>query len=185
MLQLIGPQGGEGVSTIARAFAHLSASQADRRVLLLDATRSPRGAGVGLSLTSHAGWSIANAARQGTGAKDALHATANPRLQWAALSLDPKRTMADELDAMDAVLPELREGFDLIVIDSPPAMPTTEGIALASRADAVALVVEAERTRSAVAREAQIRLAEAKANLLGVIMNRRRRHIPQWLYHLL
>src|SRR5678816_4692928 len=85
----------------------------------------------------------------------------------------------------DTLWPELRERFDFIVVDSPPAIPTNEGIALAARADVVALVIEAERTRAALAREAQTRLSDAKANLVGVILNRRRHHIPRWLYRLL
>jgi protein-tyrosine kinase len=182
VLQFIGPRGGEGVSTIAHAFAHVSATLGDRQVLLLDGNRPPSGdRGWASQPTS----SLASAAHMGDPFDLALSPTGHPRLFRVALSLDPAHPMADELHVIEGAWPQLRERFDLIVIDSPPALPTPEGITLAMRADAVVLVVEAERTRASLAREAQSRLADAKVQLVGVILNRRRHHIPQWLYRLL
>jgi Mrp family chromosome partitioning ATPase len=182
VVQFIGPRGGEGVSTIAHAFAHVFATLTERRVLLLDAGRLPS---PGMGRTARSSRSLVSAARMGEPVDSALSPTAHPSLFRAVVSVDPHRAMADELVAADGVWQQLRERFDLIVIDSPPAVPTAEGITLAARAEAVVLVIEAERTRASVAREAQDRLADVKANLLGVILNRRRHHIPRWLYRLL
>jgi Mrp family chromosome partitioning ATPase len=184
VLQLIGPRGGEGVSTIAHAFAHVCVTQSARRVLLLDASRPVARSSWDAGGRSGAR-SLADAARRGTDLAEALHPTAHPQMVRAVLSPDSRRAMLDDLEAVDTLWPELRERFDFIVVDSPPAIPTNEGIALAARADVVALVIEAERTRAALAREAQTRLSDAKANLVGVILNRRRHHIPRWLYRLL
>ena len=56
-------------------------------------------------------------------------------------------------------------------------MPT-----LARLADEVILVVEAERERMEVIKSTQEILAEAKANLTGIILNKRNFYIPKWLY---
>ena len=181
-VQFIGPRGGEGVSTIAHAFAHIFATLTERRVLLLDASRLPP---PGMGRAAQPTRSLASAARMGEPVDSALSPTAHPNLFRAVLSVDSQRALVDELDVADGVWRELRQRFDLIVIDSPPALPTTEGITLAAQADTVVLVIEAERTRASLAREAQNRLADAKVNLLGVIFNRRRHHIPKWLYRLL
>ena len=46
----------------------------------------------------------------------------------------------------------------------------------------VVLVIEAEQTRFESAQRATRSLQQAQANLLGVILNKRPQHIPEWLY---
>jgi Mrp family chromosome partitioning ATPase len=50
--------------------------------------------------------------------------------------------------------------------------------------DGVVLVVAAERVRSAKVTEAQGQLAQFGANLLGVVLNRRRERLPRFLARL-
>jgi len=47
------------------------------------------------------------------------------------------------------------------------------------------IVVQAENTRWEVAQSAKERIKNAKVNLLGVILNRRKMHIPDWAYKIL
>ncbi|MFZ0944113.1 MAG: hypothetical protein WB930_11840 [Syntrophobacteraceae bacterium] len=63
--------------------------------------------------------------------------------------------------------------------DSSPAMQ------IAGLMDGVVLVVEAESTRWEVAGRAKEDLLQADSKLLGVILNRRKMHIPDWLYRTL
>jgi Mrp family chromosome partitioning ATPase len=53
---------------------------------------------------------------------------------------------------------------------------------IAALMDGVVLVVEAEKTRWEVANKVREALVQADANVLGVILNKRRFHIPEWLY---
>lgn len=71
---------------------------------------------------------------------------------------------------------------DLIILDTPPVLASPLTLALAPTADGVILVVEAERTRMAVAEAARDSLRAGGANLLGVVLNKRRFHVPKGLY---
>ena len=69
-----------------------------------------------------------------------------------------------------------------VLFDLPPL---SEGVAaerMAAWMDHVVLVVESERVRWQIVANAQSRLAEARAFLLGAVLNKRRYHIPAWLY---
>lgn len=66
----------------------------------------------------------------------------------------------------------LKERYDLIILDAPPVDTVTDGQIVAADADGVALVVpQGIATKDAVSRAVQL-LRQAKANILGVIMNR-------------
>lgn len=76
----------------------------------------------------------------------------------------------------------LAERADLIVLDTPPVLSSSLSQALAPTADGVVLVVESERTRAAIAQAAKRALEAGGANILGVVLNRRRHHVPKPLY---
>ena len=72
--------------------------------------------------------------------------------------------------------------FNCILIDCPPVNPCPEATLLASHSDAAVLVVQAGETRREVVLEARQRMAQAKVNLLGVVLNKRKYHIPNFVY---
>jgi capsular exopolysaccharide synthesis family protein len=72
--------------------------------------------------------------------------------------------------------------FIYIVIDCPPVNTSPETIALASHSDGAILVVQAGETRREVVLEARQRLAQAKVNLLGAVLNKRKYYIPGFVY---
>lgn len=63
-------------------------------------------------------------------------------------------------------------GYDLILIDSPPVSVVSDALVLASLADGVVFVIEANQTRKALAAQCCERLAEVTPNLLGAIVNK-------------
>ena len=79
----------------------------------------------------------------------------------------------------------LRKRADLVVVATPPVLVSPLAMAIAPTVDGVILVVEAEGTRVAVARAARDALAGSGANLLGVVLNKRRFPVPQTLYQVL
>ncbi len=79
----------------------------------------------------------------------------------------------------------LRERAELVVVATPPVLESPLALAVAPTVDGVVLVVEAERTRVAVARAARDTLAAGGANLLGVVLNKRRYPVPVALYEIL
>jgi capsular exopolysaccharide synthesis family protein len=73
---------------------------------------------------------------------------------------------------MEALVRELRQRFEHIVLDSPPVLMVTDGILLSTLADGVILVVESGATsRGALHRVRRI-LDRAGANTLGAVLNK-------------
>lgn len=72
--------------------------------------------------------------------------------------------------------------FNCILIDCPPINTCPEATLLASHSDGTVLVVQAGETRREVVLEARQRLAQAKVHLLGVVLNKRKYHIPNFVY---
>jgi Mrp family chromosome partitioning ATPase len=71
--------------------------------------------------------------------------------------------------------------FDLVLVDAPPLSDSSIGLSIAKHVDGVVLVVEAEKTRWPELVSAKNDLAGAGGNLIGVVFNKRRNHIPAWL----
>jgi protein-tyrosine kinase len=84
-------------------------------------------------------------------------------------------------NALSGLLDRLRERFDFIIFDGSPLDAYSESSFLASKVDGVILVVEAERTKIEVARRIKKELESAGVNLLGVVLNKKRRYFPEFL----
>jgi protein-tyrosine kinase len=69
------------------------------------------------------------------------------------------------------IFAELRDRFDLVLIDSPPVLPVTDAAVLSKDADATLLVVAAFRTRSGDLLRASEKLAQVNARVVGVVLN--------------
>jgi capsular exopolysaccharide synthesis family protein len=85
----------------------------------------------------------------------------------------------------DDFLEKMRERFDYVILDSPPALIFSEFRVLCSKADGVVLVLNSGKTRRQVALKAKKELEEAGAKVLGVVLNKRRYYIPNFIYKLL
>ena len=73
---------------------------------------------------------------------------------------------------MRAVIAELAERFDVVLIDSPPVLPVADALILSGYADGVLLVAAAGHTRRAELRRAAEKLAQANAPLVGTVLNK-------------
>ena len=83
------------------------------------------------------------------------------------------------------LLQNLANRFNLIIINSPAASLWPDAIEVGRLADAVVLVVEAEKARWPVVASLKERCLRAGVNVLGVILNKRRYYIPRLFYRLL
>jgi succinoglycan biosynthesis transport protein ExoP len=72
---------------------------------------------------------------------------------------------------MEAVLAEAQGLADLVVLDSPPALPVVDAAVLARIVEGVVMVVEAGRTKREAARLAVDGLAQVEAHLTGTVLN--------------
>jgi hypothetical protein len=78
--------------------------------------------------------------------------------------------------------PALRTSFDLVLIDSPSTERSYDGIMLAPHVDTTLLVVEAERTRASVAQSLRDSITDVGGMIAGVVLNKRRLHVPGFIY---
>lgn len=75
--------------------------------------------------------------------------------------------------------------FKLVIVDIPAPTELNGSIYLAGKLDGVMLVIESELSDGRTALRTKEQLVDANANLLGVVLNKRRKHVPNWLYNLL
>jgi hypothetical protein len=83
---------------------------------------------------------------------------------------------------IDGFWENLRQKFELVLIDSPPLSVSPDGIAISSRVDGVVLVLEAEKTRWPVVENLKDQILKSGGNLLGIVFNKRRFYIPESIY---
>jgi capsular exopolysaccharide synthesis family protein len=78
----------------------------------------------------------------------------------------------------------LKRQWDWILFDSPPMNAYSDSIALACQVDGIVMVVQAERTRWEVVQGTRDRLENCGGRILGIVLNKRRFHIPGFIYRL-
>jgi MinD-like ATPase involved in chromosome partitioning or flagellar assembly len=93
------------------------------------------------------------------------------------LTFDPFKTAE--------ILSDYKCHFKLVVVDIPAPTELNGSIYLASQLDSVVLVIESELSDGRDALRTKQQLDDANANLLGVVLNKRRKHVPNWLDRLL
>lgn len=76
----------------------------------------------------------------------------------------------------------MRSTFDYVIMDGPPTPSFSETRILCPQVDGVILVLAAGRTREQVAKRAKQEIEEAGGKILGLVLNRRKFHIPEWIY---
>jgi len=184
----VGSRSNEGTSTIARELAKTASLRLEKNVLLIDLDRSrpehhiytnPK---TGSDITGQpAGTDVAVT-------QDSFETNLH-RVEETSLYVMPlfQHTMVTprtlESAKGTAFWEPLKERFDLIIVDSPPVMLFPDGPAIVSKVDGVVLVVEAEKTRWQVALSVKEKIIKSGGNLLGIIFNKRRYYIPQWIYN--
>ncbi len=80
---------------------------------------------------------------------------------------------------------QLREQYSTIIVDCPPILIDGSWSALLRTVDGIILVVEAEKTRTAVLRSTTKMIGEVGGHIIGIVFNRRRQYIPRFLYRFL
>jgi protein-tyrosine kinase len=180
LIVFLAAHAGCGASTIAREFARVVALDLGRRVLLLDAKRVPTQPAA-LGVTVGDGWE--QAAVVGAPLDSvAVSVPGTARLRVAVLSTHGGGAVILDSTEFEGALAAVRNGCDLIVVDGPAPAESVDSLLLSRVADGCVLVVEAERTRWQVAENVKQRVAKHGGQVLGVVLNKRRHHIPRVVY---
>ncbi len=174
IVMVTSPGGGEGKSTIA---ANLAASYTlfGKRTLLLDTDLHHPTMHLRLGVQHDAGLSnwlageirpenMRNSVTLNGSALDFI-TTGTRQVTFQKLSISSK---------MQSLFVSLREQYDVIIIDAPPIIPVSDPLLLVSDVDLILLTLESGRTPMEAARQAVTLLRRAKAQALGVVLNRLR-----------
>jgi protein-tyrosine kinase len=163
---------GEGTSTLTRDLANAVAATLGLRVLLV-AVESREGAEAGLEAVA-SGSAIAT---------DVIAPARDGPFYRATLSvLGAGARFLFESGGLEKVLAELIELVDVVFIDAPPILAEVASMVLTRCVGGVVLVVEAEKTRAPIVEQARRAIEANGGRLLGVVMNKRRYHIPRAIY---
>ncbi|MGH9270328.1 MAG: hypothetical protein ACRDZ2_03560, partial [Ilumatobacteraceae bacterium] len=116
---------------------------------------------------------------------DVIMPTANSRLSLVAAGAVPlaRRPALSGSDALGAVIAELSNRFDHVLIDLPPVLMSSDALQLSVFADAYVLVVRQGVTPTAQVASALEELRGAES--LGVVLNRFQTKIPRRLRRLI
>jgi non-specific protein-tyrosine kinase len=85
-------------------------------------------------------------------------------------------------DRFKEFIDKVSESFDFVILDGPPVTSCSESLAIGAKVDGVILILEAGKTRRSVAVKAKKEIENAGGNFLGVVLNKRKYYIPQWVY---
>jgi len=174
---------GAGVSTVASNLA-ISSARADLGpVLLIDADITKQFDRKLISDSPKLG--LADALANAVDPMDCIVSTSIENLSIVA---GRGKAKFDELtfDPFKAaqLFNEYKGNFKLLIIDIPAPTELNGSVYLAGQLDGVVLVVESESSDSRAALRTKQQLMDASANLLGVVLNKRRKYVPNWLHQL-
>jgi len=84
--------------------------------------------------------------------------------------------------ALRNILNHLKLHYRYVVVDLPAVAGSSWAMSAAAMCDGVGLVVEAERSRWQAVQATKEQLQMSRANVIGVVLNKRRFPVPGWLY---
>ncbi|MCE9608420.1 MAG: polysaccharide biosynthesis tyrosine autokinase [Planctomycetia bacterium] len=169
VVQVTSPDPGDGKSTFTANLA-VSLAQTGKRVLLVDADfRRPRVAKI-FGIESSLGLS---GVIQGTAElPEAVVPSTVENL--SLLPCGPRPANPSELlgsQQFRELVETLREGYDFVLIDTPPVLAVTDPCVVAPRVDGVILLIRITKDVRPHARRSVESLQELGANILGVVVN--------------
>jgi protein-tyrosine kinase len=181
MVLFLGTNDSDGTSTMAREFASFVSTHVGSTTLLFDTDRQKP--------TQLAHFGIRGATdfeavvHDGRGLDEAIYPVRNTGLHVSSLSLRPtNRPFVFASQRTDHLMNQLRQRFDIVVIDAPAPTESPDMLALASKVDGVVLVIQADQTRFHQAKRTKELIEANGGKLLGLVFNKRRFFIPDWIY---
>jgi protein-tyrosine kinase len=180
-IEFMSPHKGAGTSTLVREFAKVVAVKLKKSVLLLDADHHSPTQTKEFQIEQTLGWDAVLDKRERI--ETVLNAVGGSRLTVSQLLMnESSQPMLFESNQFRGMLTRLKETFDLILIDAPPATEFADGFVLGSKVDGIVLVAAAEETRWQAMQDVTRRAQLMGCNIMGMILNNQRYHIPQAIY---
>lgn len=167
MLTSAGPGEGKSTTTTNLAVAY---AQADRKVLLIDADlRKPTMHQTFLKSNRLGLTNILTGRVNSNEAIVETHISNLDLLPSGPIPPNPSEILASK--RMSALLEEMKQSYDIILIDTPPALAVTDAQIVATKCDGVILVIQAGSVKKEAAIRVKSSLEHVKARILGVVLN--------------
>ncbi len=173
VVQWLAADSGEGVSSMALDMALLRAQRSRGKVLLVDVEPAEPGGLAGRM--RHLGARLEMVSKA-----DHIFRINESNLYVTGPMCGPGHSLPEERWA--GFFGNARRDYALTVVDSPALRRSAAGVLIAPLADLNLIVVEAEITRAQVVANLVRRVDNAGGYVSGAVLNKRRFHIPQFLY---
>ncbi len=171
----------EGTSTIAYHLSIAFTADIKTKVLLVDGNLRRPCIGKIFKLENKPG--LSDIIKGDADAKNCIHKTKYPNLFVITSGKECARPFEIfESDEMQAVFNSYRDKYDYIIFDSAPVNAYPDTLILSPLVDGIVLIVKAENTRREIVKNAKEQLEKNKGNLLGVVINRRKFALPEFIY---
>ncbi len=184
MIVFAGIEHGNGCTHTAVSVAEALAASGDRSVCLVEGNfRSPAKSGI-FRTNNEQGLSDA-LSRDGLIRSYGKSARNNKLWVMSAGSVGAESPNLLTSERLKTRCEQLREEFDIVIVDAPPLAHYADAIALGRLADGVVVVIEAESTRKESALAAVENLRNADVKIIGAVLNKRVYPIPEKVYWIL
>jgi hypothetical protein len=177
VLQMLSATRGEGTSTIVTALAGIAACDRDQQVLALDcssrneADHPPRRSLIDCFRSGQPLF-------QGASSQDG---GGLGRYRAARLSVMRHPLLGLPLHEIRELFDMIRKVFAFTLLDCGATADCPDGVGLARHCDGTVLVVRAGAVPSGTVQALRTSIERAGGQVVGVVLNRHRQHVPAWL----
>ena len=182
VFNFVGSQAGEGVSTIIINLVNCMLPREDgNTILLIDANLHNPVLHAGFNQPQNMG--LAAVLCNTCSCSEAIFEI-KPKKLFLMPSGRPQNSLltGEDQSVFHKIISEIKTEYDYIFVDSPPLLTSANALSIAVSSDVTFLVTDAHRTRAEVAKKAKQSLQENGCTIGGVILNRVKHPIPEWLY---
>jgi hypothetical protein len=72
---------------------------------------------------------------------------------------------------MSEILSQVKDSYDIVLVDSSPVLPTTDAVIVATKVDGVVMIYQVGQVARGALKRSKTQLENAKATVIGVVLN--------------
>lgn len=180
-IAFVGSVAGEGTSTIVSSFAKLLSLQSGERVLLVEMNARRPSFVQRFGLES--GLGVTHFFDGGRTLEALVQPTRLASFDIAPVGeSDPVKIQLHLERMFPSLLQQAQQRYDTILIDAPPLIGSPESPPIAAFVDGVVIVVHSGKTKREVVQRSLEMIGQFEGNVLGLVLNRKKYYIPEFIY---